>query len=134
MSDINCTIVLTVFDINTNPQFSYCCTASSTGWQVGYGGSIHPPVKKRIVQFRLGFPSGPTFTGFQIGSINAVFPERDQNPWYVEPESGITLNKDEAGSPPTVTVDLTQAAGLLKYQLAVDGSWDEPKIYDDGSE
>ena len=136
----NCTIAVTVYDLNTTPRFNYCCTGSSSGWQVQRDGSIHPPPKGRIVKFSLRFPAGSNIMGFQIARNEDQFPARDQVPWNIDPASGIQFVgpgtwPPSSGSDVTdLMFDFTGAGSLLKYQLCVDENWDEPKIYDDGSE
>ncbi len=138
--DPNCTIAVTVYDINTAPRFSYSCTRRSSGWRVQPDGSIHPPPKQRIVKFHLRFPAGSNIMGFQVARKDDQFPPRDQEPWNIDPASGVQP-LDPVTWPPSsstgvteLTFDFTGAGGLLKYQMGVDGNWDDPKIYDDGSE
>lgn len=141
-SNPNCTIVLSLFNADTVPRFSYHCTSSSCGWLVQTDGSIHPPSQSRIIQIRVGYPSQPPyFTGFQLVSNPDHFiPPGAEPHWYVEPglESAILEPSPFPPLPNTevriLTLDLTNVPnGLLFYQLAVNHHWDEPKVYDDGS-
>jgi hypothetical protein len=139
----NCTIALSLFDADTVPRFSYHCTGSSSGWQVQSDGSIHPPSKSRIIQIRVGYPSGALFTGFQlVTNPDNFIPPGTEPHWYAETglEGAILEPFPFPPSPgtdvQTLTLDLTNVnvtSGLLFYQLAVNGHWDEPKVYDDGS-
>ena len=144
----NC-IIIVLFDEDSR-SFSYSCTHSSRGWEVQPDGSIYPPLKKRLVQFRLkDLPFGSTtkFAAFQV-SATKDFPA-DSN--WTSPEDlhnlGITVvsssnyptNKtlDWTTSWP-VTLDFSDVTKPLYYRLAVvvgnDGPyWDDPKIHDDGS-
>jgi hypothetical protein len=140
MADLNCAIVLSLYDADTTPRFSYHCSSSSSGWLVQTDGSIHPPSRSRTIQIRAGYPSGARFTGFQLVSEPANFKPRTTDPWWVETGLEGCVKEPDPFPPPSnealvLTLDFTDApSGLLFYQLALDGHWDEPKIYDDGSE
>lgn len=131
----------------TPPRFSYYCTHRARGWHVELDGSIHPPARTRIVQIGLsGFPEdcGASFGGLQFSSTG--FPEEDDiwsssqalasfgvevaTPGDYPPASGSTAG------PLRLTFD--SAPRRLFYRLAVRDRnglhWDDPKIYDDGSQ
>ncbi len=150
----NCAITLHFYEGSS--RFSYSCTSSSHGWQVQPDGSIHPPSKSRIVQITLnGFPTGDvSFAGFQIASTDDFqgpnwTPTSDltalgvavstpdgypSNPSGTQTTSGpLTI---DFGAPPLQSPPVSR----LFYRLAVvvgSGSvlhWDEPKVYDDGTD
>lgn len=141
----NCAVTLHFFEDRSH--FSYTCTNSSRGWQVLPDGSIHPPPKSRVVQIRLiGIPNAAVeLAGLQFAST-----ETFQGPAWTPTSELDTLEitvSTPDGYPPTnqtagpLTIDFTKltAGTRLFYRLAVAGSdgvlhWDDPKIYDDGSD
>ena len=142
----NCAIVLQFYE--DDGRFSYYCAASSRGWQVQPNGSIHPPSRSRIIQINLqGFPNPAVFGGFQAASSPAGFPPESTH-WPALPE-GVTIIQptayppanDETRSGPLV-LNLGDQPQRLFFRVAVvvvgDSEqvlhWDDPKIYDDGSE
>lgn len=145
MFETNCSIVLSFFaarDTSALPlppreQFSYHCVSSSSGWSVTQDGTIVPPSRSRIVRIRLGYPSEATITGFQLASYAADLPPEARDPWYLEPGLHAAILEPEPFPPrpgtkvTAVTFDLGAPGGLLSYRLAVDGVWDDPKIYND---
>lgn len=145
MLEANCTIVLSYFSNETSPnaraadtgRFSYHCIASSTGWAVMQDGTIVPPSQGRIVTIRLGYPAEAQFTGFQLAADPARLPPESLDPWYVESSSGARILQPQPFPPlpgskvAALTIDLAGPHGLLYYRLAVNGVWDDPKIYND---
>jgi len=139
MPDPNCTIVLSYYDQYDPPRFSYHCTRSSIGWRVQSDGSIHPPPRSRVVQIRIGYPAGASFTGFQLVADPGTFPSETSIPWHVDTGLGIAVLEPASfpppsGSSPVLTLDFADSNQLLHYRLAVDGNWDEPKVYNDPDE
>jgi hypothetical protein len=141
-----CAIVLQFYE--DDGRFSYYCAASSRGWQVQPNGSIHPPSRSRIVQFSLqGFPSSAVFAGFQAASSPGDLPPQSIH-WPPLPD-GVTVLSPTPYPPANDTTlvgplvfDLGDQAQRVFYRLAVVVEsdpeqalhWDDPKIYDDGSE
>lgn len=136
-------------------DFLYYCTSSSTGWTVQTGGSIHPPSRSRIVEIRLDrhvLVAGQSlmFAAFQVGKdvfwqselpshwapkdeLLRDFGVRMLTPGY--PEKGSMTWK--TGEP--LLFDMTAATDRFFYRLALSTKsgplmWDDPKIYDDGSQ
>jgi hypothetical protein len=156
----NCSIILYFSpgdpSLATSPSFSYYCTNSSPGWSVGANGSIHPPSKQRIVQIRLDLYAfelvnpAAQFAGFRMGLVNASRKVDSDSNWTPKAELrklGVRIltpryptkkSKTWRTSAPLV-FDMTEAKDRLVYSLAVsagssDPVWDDPKIYDDGSQ
>lgn len=135
MSVPNCIIALSLYDPLTTPRFSYHCNASSNGWHVQPDGSIHPPSRSRIVQIRASYPANANFTGFQLVSDPSNFPSKITDPWSVEANLGFSVIEPNPFPPqtgtsvPVLTLDFAGTGQLLYYQLAVNGHWDDPKIY-----
>jgi len=136
----NCTIAVSLYNAETTPQFSYYCSSSSSGWQVRGNGSIHPPACSRVIELRPIYPSGAYFTGFQLVSDKSNFKPKTEDPWWVEPELESCVLEPAPFPPSTddisvLKLDFTAApSSLLFYQVAINDHWDDPKIYDDGSE
>ena len=142
----NCAITLYFFE--SEDRFSYVGTNSSLGWQVQPDGSIHPPSSSRVIQFSLNdYPARILFGAFQIAVNPQDFPS-DSTHWPPLPPQ-VTVVSPTPYPPPQN--DATLAGPLifdfggqvtrLSYRLAVvvesDPTvlhWDEPKIYDDGSQ
>jgi len=143
MPDPNCKIHISLFDEHTGPpRFAYICAGSTTGWQVMPGGNVIPPPRSRVLQFRPRYPSGAVFTGFQIVSGSADLLPLESVPWHIGEHLGKQIKVIapnpfplREGEAPDVILDFTDmTSDLLSYRLAVNGVWDDPKIYDDGSE
>ena len=140
MSDPNCTIVLSFFKNLPSSRFWYNCISSSSGWMVHPDGTFVPPSQSRIVQIRLGHPSGIGFSGFQIVSDPDHFPAPGEKPWHIEDGLQMTVLEPTPFPPPAgtvveaLTLDFTDSGPLLYYRLAVDDVWDDPKIYNDPAE
>jgi hypothetical protein len=137
-------------------SFSYYCTDCSQGWNVQTNGSIHPPSKQRIVQIRLdAFPldelEGPAmFAGFRMNLMDAPLKDASDSYWTPEHELhklGVKIHTPRYPKKNSKTwktlgpllFDMTGAKGRLAYTLAVsvggsEPDWDDPKIYDDGSQ
>jgi hypothetical protein len=138
-------------DVPPTFSFSYCCANSARGWHVEPTGGIHPPPTSRIIQFRLYGGGELSFGGLRIATEEKKCPSGH----YWTPRS--TLKKlgidvltpsqypprDKCTAEP-LTLKF-KAAGpksqlsQLFYSLAVsvDGGeprWDDPRIYDDGSQ
>ncbi len=139
----NCAIVVHYYE--ADDRFSYFCSACSRGWQVQPDGSIHPPSTSRVIQFSVkGFPSAIVFGGFQVASDPSAFPPKT-TPWsalptglkVASPSSYPTGNQTTSGP---LVFDLEHQATEFFYRLAVVGiqggvlHWDEPKIYDNGTQ
>ena len=139
--------------MNKPPGFSYYCTNSSPGWNVQSNGSIHPPSRRRLVQIRLdAYPSERErpawFAGFRLG-LMSVAHKTDSN-WTPKDElaklgvRALTPRYPTKSSKTWRTLgplvfDLTEATDRLAFSLAVsvdggDPCWDDPRIYDDGSQ
>lgn len=138
MKDTNCSIALSFFASSFGrSKFAYHMTRSSTGWSVAPDGSIAPPARSRIVGIELGYPVGSTITGFQIVAGGSDLPSESASPWFVAPDSGaVVLDPHPFPPPPDAKVtslrfDFGGSVGLLSYRLAVDGVWDDPKVYTD---
>jgi hypothetical protein len=138
------------------PRFSYYCAASSPGWTVLTDGSIHPPSRSRVIQIGLdrwlnNGGSTVRFAGFRIGSQPDLLPSPNWTPQDQLESLGVEVATPEGTYPPpgdTTPGPLTLTLGTpelppphprLFYCLAVQvgtGSpeWDDPKIYDDGSQ
>lgn len=132
-------------------SFSYYCTSSSHGWNVQSNGSIHPPSKRRIVQIRLdAFPpvSPAVFAGFRMGRMQNPIQMTDSR-WTPRGEleslgvkpliEGYPSENNTTWSTQELLFDMTHATERLAFALAVrvgdsDPDWDDPKIYDDGSQ
>lgn len=153
----NCAVTLYVYagdpSLAVPPRFSYYCTNSSLGWHVQTDGSIHPPSKQRIVQIRLdAYPieleRPARFAGFRLGLMNVAH-KTDSN-WTPKDDLrklGVKVHTPRYPTRKTKTwktlgplvFDMTEATDRLAFSLAVSiGSsapvWDDPKIYDDGSQ
>lgn len=153
----NCVITLYYYRGNEPvqpPSFTFHCTNRSQGWQVETNGSIFPPSQKRVIQFRLDvFPSDrdkpAKFAGFRIANLESF--QLTEDNWTsrdilkdlgVEPGDNYPSTADDYRNWRTegpLIFDLTNAESRLAYCLAVgvEGSepdWDDPKIYDDGSQ
>ena len=132
----------------TPPRFSYYCTNRARGWQVEPDGSIHPPSRSRIIQIGLsGFPvdCGASFAGLQFTS--AEFSE-ESDPWpsaQALASLGVQVATPADSYPPAngttagpLRLTFDDAQRRLFYRLAVQDRnglhWDDPKIYDDGSQ
>lgn len=130
-------------------RFYYNCTASAQGWSVQGDGSIHPPSRSRIVRIRLDgyrFQQGGNqlwIAGFQL--VATPFFPSDLANWT--PRSaldalGVSIVEpaDYPADTPVLTFDCTNAGTRLYYRLGIrvgDSTaldWDDPKIYDDGSQ
>jgi hypothetical protein len=154
----NCAITLYFYagdpKTATPPNFSYTCTHSSLGWRVQTNGSIHPPSQSRIVQIRLdAYPvlleRPPRFAGFRMGLMSVPQDDADTY-WTPDGElSRLGVRMLTPGYPTKksttwetfgpLTFDLTEARERFVYSLAVSIGesgpvWDDPKIYDDGSQ
>jgi hypothetical protein len=142
----NCAVTLHFYE--DSARFSYICTNSSRGWQVLSDGSIHPPSKSRIVQIGLrGFPNTDIkFAGLQLTSTD-IFQGANWTPTSEHDRLGVVVSTPDGYPPPNqttagpLTLNFTglESNTRLFYRLAVAGSdgilhWDDPKIYDDGSE
>jgi|GEM_PF-2824143 len=143
MPDPNCKIHISLFDEHTAvPRFAYVCAGSTSGWQVMPDGNILPPSRSRVLQFRPRYPSGAVLTGFQIVSGSADLLPLESLPWHIGEHLGKQIKVIapnpfplRQGEAPDVILDFTgMTSNLLSYRLAVNGIWDDPKIYDDGSE
>jgi len=105
-------------------------------------GNILPPSRSRVLQFRPRYPSGAVLTGFQIVSGSADLLPLESLPWHIGEHLGKQIKVIapnpfplRQGEAPDVILDFTgMTSNLLSYRLAVNGIWDDPKIYDDGSE
>lgn len=155
MLEPNCTIVLSYFASQiarrrrrdgigrtgandpAGAEFSYHISSASVGWAVSEDGTILPPSRSRIVTIRLGYPAGAQITGFQLAADTARLPPESVDPWFLEPAAGVTILRPDPFPPKPgakvteVTLDLGGSGQLLFYRLAVDGDWDDPKIYND---
>jgi hypothetical protein len=138
----------------SSSSFSYYCKSSSQGWTVQSNGSIHPPSRQRIVRIDLdAFPRDPkfpaVFAGFRMGLMEYPFQMSDSywTPWGNLESLGVkpliegypTENTTDWWTSEPLVFDMTEARGRLAYSLAVrvgdsDPDWDDPKIYDDGSQ
>lgn len=155
MSEPNCVITLYFYEGNAAlaapARFVYICTASSRSWNVLPDGSIYPPSKKRTVTIYLNYspenlPDVASFSGFRIREARQSYEPYDSKPWTPTDHlpHGVSITTPDS-YPPTggktlgpLTLDFGGASVRLSYSLAVtvgDGSpsWDDPKIYDDGS-
>ena len=143
----NCAITLHFDEATTS--FTYNSTHCSSGWQVQPDGSIHPPSKSRVILIDLsGFPrSDVSFAGLQF-SLTGEFNSPRWTPVNELEALGITVETPD-GYPPTdeitagpvaIIIDPAAPATQLFYRLAVvvgpNGvlHWDDPKIYDDGTD
>jgi hypothetical protein len=130
----------------TPPRFSYSCTNSARGWHVEADGSIHPPSKSRIILISLnGFPTSVAFAGLQFSPTNS-FP--DEPHWTAEStliDFAVAVAISDNVYPPSdgltngPLILAFNAPARLFYRLAVQDAsgsliWDDPKIYDDGSQ
>lgn len=138
------------------PQFLYFCTNSSQGWHVQTNGSIHPPLRKRVVQIRLNDFEDDPENPLRLSGFQMVAPGQK---WPLKDDSGLNWTSRKAlkalgvkivsprqyppkasGRVGLMTFDFTGATKRqILYRLAVSAGdsepiWDDPKIYDDGSE
>ncbi len=143
----NCAV--TVHFDETVARFSFCCGFSSTGWQVGADGSIFPPSPHRVIQFTTaGFPDSTRFGGFQVAESPDGFPAKDIH-WPPLPPHVTAISPtpyppaDNDATFDKLVFDFedhqTHTRPRYFYRLAVtDGDgilhWDDPRIYNDGSE
>jgi len=142
MSDSMPNCVVTVHFAEIGPSFSYTCAFCSSGWQVTAGGTIHPPPTARRIEFRLkGYPQGALFAGFQVASDPQSFPS-ETTPWALSggvtapPGSTFPSGTEQVAGP--LVLDFGGQTTALFYRLAVvvgQGvpTWDDPRIYDDGT-
>ena len=138
-------------------SFSYLCTACTPGWQVATDGCIRPPYRSRRVQFSLSKESillGTVFAGFWFGKAIPSPPSQPSVHWPAYPSDDPSAPQVSVATTPgnlhpaetetlppneSLMFDFTKSTGPLYYQLAVavDGGapiWDDPRIYDDGSQ
>lgn len=155
----NCAITLYFYE--DSARFTYSMDLCSEGWRVQPDGGIHPPSRERVVEIALrGYPdSDLSFAGLQIVSDPRSFPPKSE-PWTSVDELtklGVAVHspasypppKDAAGNQPTpgpLTLEFgpspssEPSSPALYYRLAVllGGTdclhWDDPKIYNDGSQ
>ncbi len=156
MSNPDCEIIVTYNRPNRvssllDNRFSYHCIRSSRGWRLHMDGSVFPPSRSRIVQFRLHPTSSyESFSGFQlISAQKGSFTSEPQwsNREEMSKNLGVQLIDPEPYPPSSektaavLTLDFTgQKDYQLLYRLAVGPKagkpkkWDDPKVYNDGSE
>ena len=153
MPDHDCAITLYYHQgdpaTDTPSRFYYYCTASSQGWSVQSDGSIHPPSRSRVVRIRLDSfqfqqaESQVWIAGFQV--VSTPFFPHDLADWTPRKAlEALHVQVLEPASYPAdtneLTFDFTRADVRLFYRLAVrvgdsqELDWDDPKIYDDGSQ
>lgn len=148
----NCVITLYFYEgnpaTNTRSRFSYTCTHSAQGWQVGTDGSIYPPSRARTVQIRLSpFPINltevPKIAGFQMSFVNDFTGLPTWTPKAELKTMGIKMitpapypPKKETLEPLTFNFSKESVRVFYRLAVSINGrlSWDDPKIYDDGSE
>lgn len=141
MSDPMPNCVIDVHFDEVEARFSYVCAESSRGWQVDPDGSIFPPIRSRVVQFRLKGDPATKIAGLQIAEERPGLPP--SNRWHTLPD-GVTPISPTPFPPADNEATFTELTFNFGdepwfYRLAVvvgtsEPIWDDPKIHDDGTE
>lgn len=148
MSDPAPNCVIAVFFDAASSSFSYHCESSTRGWEVSPDGSIYPPIRQRVVQFRVKADAAYRIAGFQISREPLGLPPSQRFPDLptLQPSGELLVKPvaplpypplDDTATFTELTFDLGDLAYFFRLAVVVGSSepiWDDPKIHDDGSQ
>lgn len=137
MPDINCNIDIAFEYRDSVPVFSYFLRTCSPGWQVSLDGNIRPPDHARVIRIRLVSPGDATLYGLRFSTRNDDFPNDPTKDRYFDHTDGQVeiVSKEKSGE---IVFRLVAQHTLLYYQLGIQSGseivWDDPRVYNDGSQ